>query len=594
MEEHIRSLLGQGASTSQREAWTEELRVLRTAFRDAAVARVDVLHWGLVLEYELHLEGGRRPDVVVLTGSEVLTLEFKSTDRILVADLDQTAAYARDLAEYHSESHGKEVRSILVPTGMTSPVTDIDGVEVVPPSELARVLAISNGNTEIDLEAWLHADYVPIPSLVEAARLIFRQEGLPRIRRCWSSGVPQAVALLGSIIDSCADDSARALAFLAGVPGAGKTLAGLQLVYERSELVGPAVFLSGNGPLVEVLRDALGSKTFVKDLHAFIKTYSQSLRRPETNVIVFDEAQRAWDAAYMEHKKGIQASEPDLLVEIGERVPKWATLVGLVGDGQEIHAGEEGGMRQWAEAIKNEATEPWRIYCPPRLAQEFAGLDVEADSRLDLTVTLRSRRAERLHDWVGEVLSGRLSSAARLAQVIRASAFPMYITRDLERAKAYVRQRYHGDDEARYGLIASSRTQSFLPNFGVDTSWPSTKRVKFSAWYNEPPGRPGAGGNLQDVVTEFGCQGLELDMPIVAWGDDLVWVNNAWQAKKPRGGYPLEDPEQLRLNAYRVLLTRGRDGLIIYVPETSKLDSTETALLAAGVQPLASDLALVI
>ncbi|HEX7094706.1 MAG TPA: DNA/RNA helicase domain-containing protein [Acidimicrobiales bacterium] len=162
-----------------------------------------------------------------------------------------------------------------------------------------------------------------------------------------------------------------------------------------------ATFLSGNGPLVEVLRDALRSKAFVRDLHAFIKTYGLSTRVPHEHVIVFDEAQRAWDRGYMAFKHNVDRSEPELLIQVGERLPGWAALVGLVGDGQEIHAGEEAGIEQWREAASPPlATKIWRVHCPPRLADAFKGMDVTAHDVLDLTISLRSRRADRLHDWV--------------------------------------------------------------------------------------------------------------------------------------------------------------------------------------------------
>jgi DUF2075 family protein len=594
LEEHLLGLLQLRAAGTQIDAWREEIGILRGGFRDAAIGRADVLEWGLVLEYELHLEGGRRPDVVLLTGGRVVTMEFKHTAHIHAADLDQVAAYSRDLAEYHSATHHVPTVPVLVPTGMKGPGTAVDGIEVVTPRSLAGFLAKLPSAAEVALRDWLQGQYLPLPSLVEAARMIFRQEGLPRIKRYQSSGVPEAVEYLGALVEECQRNSGRAIAFLAGVPGAGKTLAGLQLVYERSETHGSAVFLSGNGPLVEVLRDALQSKVFVKDLHAFINTYGLSNRQPEVNVIVFDEAQRAWDAAYMLHKRGISESEPELLVAVGGRVPGWASLIGLVGDGQEIHAGEESGIEQWADAVRQQREVSWTVHCPTKMAGAFSGLPVVGDDRLDLTISLRSRQAERLHDWVAALLAGDLSSAARLAPIIRAGAFPLHLTRDLEQAKAYVLGRYEDEPEARYGIVASSRTQTYLPKFDVDTSWPATKKVKVARWYNNPRGEIGSGCNFEDVVTEFACQGLELDMPIVAWGNDLMWNGVDWVAKKPRGGYPLDDPEQLRMNAYRVLLTRGRDGLVIFVPEDPALDATEMALLAAGVQPLPENLAIAV
>jgi hypothetical protein len=212
----------------------------------------------------------------------------------------------------------------------------------------------------------------PLPTLVDAARRIFRNEPLPHVHTAESAGIPETVELLGRIADENARTGGRALAFVTGVPGAGKTLVGLRLVYDRSELHGSATFLSGNGPLVKVLQDALQSRVFVRDLHAFIKTYALNQRRrdPDEHIVVFDEAQRAWDARYMFAKKKVQASEPQLLLGIGERIADWAFLVGLVGEGQEIHGGEESGMAQWAEAAEGSEAK-WVIHCPPRIAHEF-------------------------------------------------------------------------------------------------------------------------------------------------------------------------------------------------------------------------------
>jgi hypothetical protein len=442
----------------------------------------------------------------------------------------------------------------------------------------------------IDLDAWLNAEYAPLPILIAAARRIFQHEPLPAVKRALSSSIPQAVKLLAELADGAANDRDRVLAFVAGVPGSGKTLAGLSLVYERSTSASAATFLSGNGPLVEVLRDALKSGAFVKDLHAFIKTYGLSTKVPREHVIVFDEAQRAWDAGYMDHKHSIARSEPDLLVDVGERLPEWAALVGLVGDGQEIHAGEEAGMGQWAEAVDpGRGRAKWVVHCPKRMTSHFPNVTTIGHDELDLTISLRSRRADHLHDWVAAFLGGRLAEAARLAGRIQAEAFPMYLTRDLDDARAYVWNRYQDEAEKRYGLLGSSRAGEFLKKFGADASFVATKKIKIARWFNEPRGHPQSCCELRDVITEFQCQGLEVDLPVVAWGNDMIWTGRDWHYKAVRPRYPLDDPEQLRRNCYRVLLTRGRDGLVIFVPPDPSLDFTEHAFLAAGVRPLVAE-----
>jgi hypothetical protein len=475
---------------------------------------------------------------------------------------------------------------VLVLTGASDPIAD-DAVAIVDPASLAPAILEHSRPGNISLPDWLASNYEPLPMLVAAARRIFQNEPLPAVKRALSSSVPAAVDLLGRLAEQAAQDGDRVLAFVAGVPGSGKTLAGLSLVYERVNKMSPATFLSGNGPLVEVLRDALQSKVFVRDLHAFIKQYGLSSKVPNEHVIVFDEAQRAWDEGYMNFKHGVTRSEPDLLIDVGERLPGWATLVGLVGDGQEIHAGEESGIEQWHDAVRpSRGRQRWRVHCPSRLTPIFTEVEAHAHDELDLTISLRSRLADDLHDWVAALLDGRLSTAARLGEKVRFSAFSLYVTRSLEDARGYVWERYQDQPESRYGLLASARTQSYLPKFGVDTSFPATKRVKLARWYNEPRGHPQSCCQLEDVVTEFGCQGLELDMPVVCWGNDMVWSGSAWRIRPVKARYPLENSDQLRLNAYRVLLTRGRDGLVIFVPPDPAMDVTEHALLAAGVRPL--------
>jgi DUF2075 family protein len=289
----------------------------------------------------------------------------------------------------------------------------------------------------------------------------------------------------------------------------------------------------------------------------------------------------------MGHKHGIERSEPDLLIDVAERLENWAMLVGLVGDGQEIHAGEESGIGQWHEAVRpDRGRTTWHVHCPPRLVEHFPNVQSTTHSVLDLTTSLRSQRADQIHRWVAELLDGKLASAARLATDIQDAQFPLYITRDLDSARQYLRSRYAGESDARYGLLASARSQNHLPKWGVDTAFPATKRVKVARWYNEPFGHPQSCCALTDVVTEFACQGLELDFPVVCWSTDMMWTGSEWKIRTVKSRYPMQDQDVIRKNAYRVLLTRGRDGLLIFIPPDPVLDHTENALLAAGVRPL--------
>lgn len=588
--DHLSSLFGHGASNSQIGAWSEELDVLKQSFRNLAISRQDCLAWSIILEYELPLEGGRRPDVLILGPNAIFVLEFKQDPSLHRAALDQAAAYARDLSEYHSKSHQYPVIPILVPTKREKVSEVRDNVLILSPDQIAPHFDAIEGGYEIELSDWLEGQYAPLPTLIAAAKMIFNNERLPAIKRAQSLGVGKAVLALKEISDKSKSNNDRALAFVSGVPGAGKTLVGLQFVYEHSNEKGNAIFLSGNGPLVEVLRDALKSSTFVKDLHAYIKSYGLTSKVPSQHIVVFDEAQRAWDAEHMNVKNSVPFSEPELLIGIGEKIPNWATLVGLIGHGQEINSGEEAGITGWNDALNsNSAKSDWKIYSPPRFSANFPNHSVEIIPELDLTKTLRSRQAEDLHNWVEAVLNGNLREAAISADRIWMQNYQIFVTRSLEQAREYIRNRYLNQETMRYGILASSKDK-ILPQFGLHNDFQSTKRVKNAAWYNKGVGEEGSCCNLVEVVTEFACQGLELDMALVAWGNDFLWNGASWELKKMRPKYTQHDPHQLRLNSYRVLLTRSRDGVTIFIPPLPEFDQTEHALLAAGAKILMDEL----
>ncbi|HVY60971.1 MAG TPA: DNA/RNA helicase domain-containing protein, partial [Planctomycetota bacterium] len=314
---------------------------------------------------------------------------------------------------------------------------------------------------------------------------------------------------------------------------------------------------------------------------------------PAEHVVVFDEAQRAWDADYVSYKHGDGVpglSEPELLLKACERIPGWCLVVALVGDGQEIHRGEEAGLGQWGEAIER-CRDPWRVHGPARLEGLFPGARAtyEPDPLLDLTLSLRSHRATDLAIWVGLLLQGKLEAARALAESVTSpdgGGFELYVTRDLGDAKRHIRDRYDGQPARRYGIVASSKAKN-LERHGIRNGYLDTRRVKVGPWFEAAPDDALSGCRLDTVVTEFGCQGLELDFALLPWGDDFAWVESGWKSVGPpsRG---VRDPQRLRTNAYRVLLTRGRDGLCIFVPPEprDRTDPTYDALLRAGVREL--------
>jgi hypothetical protein len=551
--------------------------------------------YAAILEYVLPRDI-RRPDVVVLENGTVLVIEFKQGTRISVADVDQVQAYARDLREYHAACHERRVVPILVPIGYRGEVVHRGEVIVTPADRLhEQILAMTSGGAGHvpDTREWLRSPYDPLPSLVHASRRIFEQEPLPRIKRAVSAGLPDAFARLLEIASEAKRDGSRRLVLVTGVPGSGKTLLGLELAHAAAlqEIVGGdakcAVLLSGNDPLVDVLQYALKSTAFVQSLKAFLVEYHvRSNAAPPEHVLVFDEAQRAWDRKKVSSKHRGELgdhTEPELLLEIADRVPGWSVVVALVGDGQEIHVGEEAGLVLWADALRDRSS--WRVHVPPRIAAELRGAaPLHEEPYFDLDTTLRTHTAADLHRWVRTLLDGDLDRARSIREAL--SDYSIYVTRDLELARRYLSRRYAGLSDRRFGMLASSCATNLLgftrrlKEDGVG--------VKYGRWYEGKPHGDNWCGSLRTAVSEFGCQGLELDGALVCWGDDLTWTGSGWAqlaGKKRRGA---QNSARLRANAYRVLLTRARDGMCVFVPpEPAKvMDPVVEALERAGAERL--------
>ena len=595
---------------AQQRAWDLEVQILQSEAMTAVRLYPAASNYVVVLEYTLPREAGRRPDALFLLHGQVAVIEFKQTGRLRRSDIDQVAAYARDLRDYHSACQDQLVTPVLALGGEDVNEREVDGVRVIPANQLGQCLVrldrATNG-LQLELRALLDGSYAPLPSLVAAARLVFQNCELPSIRRARSAGVPNAVARVLDLAQSAKRSGTRKLVLLTGVPGAGKTLVGLQVAHNAALDEGwqfdatrrrgaPATFLSGNGPLVQVLQDALESRAFVQDMHRYIREHGleHPERIPTERLIVFDEAQRAWDSHkiqnFYEKKKvppdvDLNRSEPDLLVEIAGRLEGWGLVLALVGEGQEIHTGEEGGMDQWADAVKGSGAR-WEVHGPSSQKALFESHDIAFadDDALGLDVTLRAQAAGNLHRWVSMLLDDADPERAYpLAVELRRAQFPIYVTRDLDTARQYVQRRFADEPMRRFGLLASARAHNLLDD-GFDPRFQAKKRIDVARWFNDGPESLKSGSRLTSVITEYQCQGLELDLPIICWGDDFSWNSGDWRSKTERRQRLVRDPHRLTTNAYRVMLTRGREGMVIFVPPTpiKEMDATLEALVTAG------------
>lgn len=598
----------------QATAWDASIALLQSSLRG--------LDGSIFLEFNIP-RMGRRIDGVVLLGSTVFALEFKvgaeTFDRIAI---DQVWDYALDLKNFHEASHSAPIVPILIATEATaSPPIRLDFADdrvcrplCIVPGDLRAVLdqfVVPEDVAPLNAVDWSTAPYRPTPTIIEAARSLYARHGVQAITRSDAGATNLRVtsARIEQLVDIARRESRKIICFVTGVPGAGKTLVGLNVATERRDANQThAVFLSGNGPLVAVLREALtrddlarrrqaGERTtkaraanpvkaFIQNVHHFRDEALRDPRPPVDHVVIFDEAQRAWNrhktARFMKQRKGqpnFDQSEPEFLISYMDRHPDWAVIVCLVGGGQEIHTGEA-GIGEWLTAATAKFPH-WDLYVSDQLTDsEYAAgraLDLaRAHARarferdLHLAVSMRSFRARHVSAFVKALLDCE-RDGARAAFAKLAGRYPIVVTRNLARAKQWIRSRARGTE--RYGLVASSKAMRLKP-LAIDI------RVTVDPvhWFLDDPEDVRASTYLEDCATEFQVQGLELDWTCVTWDGDLRHAGNQWSCHDFRGSrwerMKSAERQAYLKNAYRVLLTRARQGMVLFVPAGDREDPT--------------------
>lgn len=598
----------------QKGAWLEQIRLLKKWLHgvDGYIA----------FEYSIP-RMGKRIDCVIISGAVIFAVEFKVGAALFERHaIDQIMDYALDLKNFHEQSHHRIVVPILVCTEAKETPTQFtlyDDRVAKPICTNGHILAAiidrvsrSTQENDIDASAWLASIYKPTPTIIEAAQALYRGHSVEDISRSDAGAInlSRTAKAISEIIDSSKKNGQKTICFLTGVPGAGKTLAGLNLANSWHDIENSehAVFLSGNGPLVEVLREALArnevetakeagikqrkgitlskAKTFIQNIHHFRDDALAQQDAPIERVVIFDEAQRAWTleqtASFMKAKKGkldFNQSEPEFLISVMDRHPDWAVIICLIGGGQEINTGEA-GLREWFNSIKRSFPH-WHVYASTKLADQeyipdgalYAPGEIEyiTDSDdLHLAVSVRSFRSEKL----AALVKALLDCDARLAREFYAevrNTYPIVVTRELSVAKKWLINQARGTE--RFGIVASSGGVRLKP-FGINVKAP----IDPKNWFLNGKSDIRSSYFLEDVATEFDIQGLEVDWTCVAWDADLRHDGDGWLYKSFRGtAWQEVRDKNARLylkNAYRVLLTRARQGMVIYVPDGNASDAT--------------------
>ncbi len=601
---------------TQRDAWLEEIAILKMALRNA--------DGNIYFEYSIP-RMGKRIDTVLLIGSVLFVLEFKIGESEFSSHaIDQAYDYALDLKNFHETSRELLIAPIVIATKASTPpptiVTTVHNDRVLVPMRstiellpgiLRRALEFA-GNESIDADQWESGRYSPTPTIIEAAMALYNSHSVEEISRSDAAAINLNVtsAAISEIIHLARANSFKAVCFVTGVPGAGKTLVGLNIATQRrdesDELY--SVFLSGNKPLVDILREALARdrvrrdkeagkkvrkgevmsevKAFVQNVHHFRDECIIDSGPPIEHVALFDEAQRAWNleqtASFMVRKKAtpnFNTSEPEFLISCLNRHDDWAAVICLVGGGQEINTGEA-GISEWIDAL-NRSFPKWHVYISSRLSDsEYAAghaldylrsrSDVTIKDELHLAVSMRSFRAENVSLLVKQLLDLEKDEACRtLANV--SEKYPIMLTRDLAKAKHWLKERARGTE--RYGIVVSSQAERLKPH-AIDVKSPMDP----IHWFLDGPEDVRSSFYLEDVATEFDVQGLELDWTCVTWDADFRYTPHGWEHKSFRGDRwnRINKPERqlYQKNAYRVLLTRARQGMVIVVPPGDSDDPT--------------------
>lgn len=599
---------------TQRNAWQAEIELLKTT--------LPIIDGKILFEYNIP-RMGKRVDVVLLINNIVCVIEFKVGETNFPRSaIKQAWDYALDLKNFHEASHHAFIVPIVWATNAKqnislnlTPASDnvftpqrVNNTEFV--NLFNAVLSITTSST-LDTQLWVNAPYHPTPTIIEAARILFKQHSVEEItRNDAGENISITSRRIAELIDEAQRTRQKYICFITGVPGAGKTLVGLNLATQRADEKENthAVFLSGNGPLVKVLREALTRdahvqakekgkpitkieagkpvQKFIQNIHHFRDDSLKDDAAPAEHVVIFDEAQRAWDldqtSKFMKSKKGIpnfNQSEPHFLISCMDRHLDWAVIICLVGGGQEINTGEA-GISAWIEAVTNNFPN-WKMFVSSRITDsEYAtGKAVEYAQQhsrtqfedcLHLAVSMRSFRSERVSAFVKNLLDLEVANAKQLFNEI-IPHYPMALTRNLDLAKQWLRQHARGSE--RYGLLASSKALRLKPD-AID--------VRFDIdpvhYFLDDDLDPRSSYYLEDAATEFHVQGLELDWACIAWEGDLRIINQNWHYHNFRGKQwtTIQKPDikNYLKNAYRVLLTRARQGFVIYIPPGSQSDNT--------------------
>lgn len=601
-------------NTAQRDAWDNQITELQTRLEECG------MEGDIIFEYDI-VRLGKRIDIILLIRHMVFSLEFKNGKNIFTAqDAQQAEDYAIDIKNFHKESEDLYVCPILIATDAPKYPKE-QSIDCYPDKQvylqrenidtfipkLNMITDEYGEETDIDFDKWFNSPYHPTPTIIAAAVEAYMSHDISEIANseAGQDDIDKCENRIKEIIDYAKSNKKKCVCFVTGVPGAGKTLVGLDVVAKnlkegREKL---SVYLSGNGPLVEVLREALvrsvktkgqynhetkaAINALIQSSYSFKKDNAHINTPTPENILIFDEAQRVWNEQKMTIKHNndpaMSVSEPHLLYSIMNRQKEWAVMICLVGLGQDIYDGEV-GINEWFKCGIEDYID-WELFYSPEIFGQVEDKNIDIDmikgcdrchatEDLHLKTSIRSFRADKQCLFVDSLLDNKTGMTKQVYDVI-SEKYPVYLTRDYNKAKQWVRKQVRGSQ--RSGVLACSSAQRLKPE-GIYVP----KDIDVKNWFLAPSDDLRSSNMLEVVASEFKVQGLEIDWAIVCWDADLRrnTTNKDWEYYNFRGSKWVRrnQAEQRRylLNSYRVLLTRARQGMVIFVPKGVDEDEDST------------------
>ena len=587
----------------QEYAWRSQITILKEQLSQFPKGNI-------LFEYKIPRMGSEIDNVLLLDGL-IFIIEFKVGENTYKNEyLRQVEKYAYLLHDFHLESRDK----IIVPILVSTEGENLNNSIKLNENKIFNIIKCNKNNlsntiskicnhykTNFNLDNWSKSKYAPTKGILESARKLYETHEVPDIETYNAEDLflYETEETIDDIINSSKANNKKSIIFVTGVPGAGKTLIGLNIATKRSvNNDEDAVFLSGNGPLVNVLREALARdsaarnnikkedamrkvKSFIQPIHNFRDESLRDNIAPHENIVIFDESQRAWTLEktenFMKRKHGIEnfgMSEPEFLISIMDLRTDWAVIICLVGQGQEINTGEA-GITEWFKALQNNYPH-WDVYAHKQsldLNDEFNELNIDDKKHLYLYSTIRSLDAPNLPNFIEYLLNNDKDNAKKILKEFN-NEYPLYLTRNLEDAKAWIKKissKEH-DDSLRYGLLAQSNALRLRPE-GI-----FVKKQSDPNWFLNETEDIRSSNHLEIPATEFEIQGLEIDYSIMCWDANLRYNDGKFLYRRFRGSrweqIKQEQAQDYLINSYRVLLTRARRGMVIFVPKGDDEDKT--------------------